>query len=108
MNLEDTGSFLKVPRKLAWSEIASSQLANGARLSVRQTVHLPEAEAPHRYCGGAVHRVLPCPGLLLSDLYAAWSMGIEPAVFLEFATCPTKENGWGPFAPHGTTERQRI
>ena len=88
MTLEEIGNFLKIPRELPWSEIASAHLA-------KWRPPISEAEGAPAGSRGAtpvlrwlLHRALPCPGLLLSDLYAAWSMGINPADFVSLFDVP--------------------
>lgn len=77
MSLKEIVRYLKLPQEAPWSGIAFANIARwrppisesgGTRAGARGTT------ATLRWL---LHQVLPCPGLLLSDQYAAWSLGIE-------------------------------
>lgn len=77
-----------MPSDVAWSEISAVQLAQW-RPPISEAGDTPVgSRGPTSVLRWLLHRVLPCPGLLLSDLYAAWSIGIEPAGFAELCDAP--------------------
>ncbi|UCI07215.1 hypothetical protein [Mesorhizobium sp. B1-1-8] len=81
MNLQEISDFLAVPRDQAWSEIAVGQIAKW-RPPINEAGNAPAgSRGVTPVLRWLLHQVLPCPGLLLSDLYAAWSLGIEPKSF---------------------------
>lgn len=93
MSLNEIGRFLKIPSTLPWSEIASAQLAKW-RPPISEAGDAPAgSRGATPVLRWLLHRVLPCPGLLVSDLYAAWSMGIEPADFAKLCDVPS-EREW--------------
>jgi hypothetical protein len=78
MSLQEIAKFLAIPTDAPWSQIAMEQLARW-RPPINEAGDVPaSSRGATPVLRWLLHRVLPCPGLLLSDLYAAWSIGIEP------------------------------
>jgi hypothetical protein len=87
-SLKDIEKLLVLPKGVKWIDRAQEEIRN-ARPPVNQT----ETGAPEEPRGSSYivrwlcHRALPFPGLFLSDLYAAWAIGISLKKFRAIADC---------------------
>jgi hypothetical protein len=81
-SLEAIESFLRLPKSAVWAERAREELR-----AARPPVSQQEACTPDERRGFAqiirwmCHRALPYPGMLFSDLYAAWALGLSIDTF---------------------------
>lgn len=77
-SLAEIERFVGPPKEVDWAEIASAQLLNA-----RPPISEPGGQS-HGARGATpvlrwlLQRALPYPGLFISDLYAAWALGIDP------------------------------
>jgi hypothetical protein len=82
ISLVDIESLLVLPKDAAWTERAQEELR-----SARPPVSQKDEEVTELVCGPSqfirwmCHRALPFPGMLLSDLYAAWALGFSIEAF---------------------------
>jgi hypothetical protein len=87
-SLEDIEKLLVLPEKVTWVDRAREEIRNA-----RPPVNQAEAGTAEEPRGSSYtvrwlcHRALPFPGLFLSDLYAAWALGISLKEFKEVADC---------------------
>jgi hypothetical protein len=73
--------WLALPAQQLWSEAARSEL-RAARAPVSQVDDEGlDPFGPSQIVRWLCHRALPYPGMLLSDLYAAWALGISADEF---------------------------
>jgi hypothetical protein len=93
MNLKEIRDFLALPGASTWSEMAAVQLAKWRPPIGEAGDARPGSRGATPVLRWLLHHVLPCPGLLLSDLYAAWSIGIEPTDFSRMCEMPN-EREW--------------
>jgi hypothetical protein len=75
-SLADIETLLRIPSDSVWAERAKEELQ-----SARPPVNEKDPSSPEMIRGSAqlirwlCHRALPYPGMLMSDLFAAWSLG---------------------------------
>lgn len=77
MSLEETAAFLGLSRGSAWSDIAYTSIARWRPPIGEPGPARAGARGATAVLRWLLHQVLPCPGLLVSNRYAAWSLGIE-------------------------------
>jgi hypothetical protein len=84
-SLEELEELLCLPEDRVWTERAKEEL-RAARPPVTQNESaVPEPCGPSQAIRWMCHRALPFPGMLLSDLYAAWALGVSVEVFKNMA-----------------------
>jgi hypothetical protein len=86
MSLEETAAYLTLPKDPAWSDIAFASIARWRPPISEVGTARAGARGATAVLRWLLHQVLPCPGLLVSNRYAAWSLGIELDGFEEAAT----------------------
>ena len=85
VSLAEVAKWLSLPERAAWSEKAHEDL-RGARPPVTQPGHDDMVSCgPSQMVRWMCHRALAFPGLLFSDLYAAWALGVSLETFQRFA-----------------------
>lgn len=93
-SLTELATLLDLSDDHAWSERAKEDL-RAARPPVTQA---DDAESqpcgPSQVIRWLCHRALPFPGMLLSDLYAAWAIGVSLEVFQKMAMAPLDTSDW--------------
>lgn len=78
VSLAELERFLNVPREHAWSEIAIDHIARARPpLGEPGSGSLEGARGVTPVLRWLLQRILPYSGLLLSDLYASWTLGIR-------------------------------
>ncbi|MER9222978.1 hypothetical protein NKI48_29605 [Mesorhizobium sp. M0644] len=77
MSLEETAAYLTLPKDPAWSDIAFASIARWRPPISEPGTARAGARGTTAILRWLLHQVLPCPGLLVSNRYAAWSLGIE-------------------------------
>lgn len=77
MSLEETAAYLTLPKDPAWSDIAFASIARWRPPISEPGTARAGARGTTAILKWLLHQVLPCPGLLVSNRYAAWSLGIE-------------------------------
>ncbi|MGZ2382847.1 hypothetical protein [Rhizobium brockwellii] len=78
LSLAELERYLKVPTESAWSEIAAERVAR-ARPPIGEptTGSLEGTRGTTPILRWLLQRIIPYSGLLLSDLYASWTLGLE-------------------------------
>ncbi|WP_420135047.1 hypothetical protein [Rhodopseudomonas sp.] len=78
LSLEELENLLSIPSEKDWTANAKTEL-RAARAPISQLDEQTEDPfGPTQALRWLCHRALPYPGLVLSDLYAAWALGISP------------------------------
>jgi len=77
MSLKETAEYLVLPAAPPWSDIAFAGAARWRPPISEPSAARPGARGTTATLRWLLHQVLPCPGLLISSRYAAWSLGIE-------------------------------
>lgn len=98
VSLEDLAGFLCLSADQVWTERAKEEL-RGARPPVSQKDGSgQEPCGPTQVIRWMCHRALPFPGMFLSDLYAAWALGMTVEAFQKMAEIATaKEKPEAPW-----------
>jgi hypothetical protein len=92
-SLVELETLLDLPLERVWTDTAKEGL-RASRPPVSQKGDKSiEPCGPSQVVRWLCHRALPFPGLLLSDLYAAWALGISLKTFKEMVTLPP-ETEW--------------
>jgi hypothetical protein len=96
LSLAEIMQFLAYPSTTAWSDRVSAALRSARPPVSEETPGTQIEKSPAREStvpsGPALlirwllHEALPFPGLFLSDLYAAWTLGVTPESFAALAT----------------------
>lgn len=83
MSLDETAAYLMMPTDTPWTEIAFANIARWRPPISEPGQVKPGARGATAILRWLLHQVLPCPGLLVSAQYAAWSLGVEVDGFEE-------------------------
>ena len=77
-SLDEVKRFVAPPAQLAWTSLATEHIGR-ARPPVGEpeTVHGEGTRGATPILRWLLHRALSYPGLFVSDLYAAWALGVE-------------------------------
>jgi hypothetical protein len=87
-SLKDIEKLLALPEEVTWADRAREEIRNA-----RPPVNQAESGTPEEPRGSSYtvrwlcHCALAFPGLFLSDLYAAWALGISLSEFRAIADC---------------------
>jgi hypothetical protein len=93
VSLDELKDLLGLPEDKLWTEQAKEELRN-ARPPVSQKENPgPEPCGPPQIIRWLCHRALPFPGMFLSDLYAAWTLGLSLEAFKDLAAVATDSSG---------------
>jgi hypothetical protein len=76
MSLEETATYLGLPTA-PWSHHAFASMTRWSPPISEPSAGRASARGMTAVLRWLLHQVLPCPGLLVSPHYAAWSLGIE-------------------------------
>jgi hypothetical protein len=78
VSLAELNRYLKVPTECAWSEIAFENIARAQPpLGEPATSTVEGVRGATPVLRWLLQRIIPYSGLLLSDLYASWALGIQ-------------------------------
>jgi hypothetical protein len=93
-SLEEIETFLRLPNGTVWANRAKEELRS-ARPPVDQKEErtAEQPRGPSHIIRWMCHRALPYPGMLLSDIYAAWALGISIEAFRSMAAL-RPDTGW--------------
>jgi hypothetical protein len=85
-SIVDIENLLRMPTEPVWTDLAREEL-HGARAPVNHKAGgaMEPTRGPSQIVRWLCHRALPFPGLLFSDLYAAWAIGLSLASFRALA-----------------------
>lgn len=79
-SLSEIQRFLAPPAEAPWETIAAEHITRArAPVGEPESTHHDGTRGVTPVLRWLLHRALPYPGLFISDLHAAWTLGIEPA-----------------------------
>lgn len=97
VSLEELGGLLFLPREKVWTEQAQEELRSARPPVSQKDDASPEPCGPSQIIRWLCHRALPIPGMFLSDLYAAWTLGLSVETFNKLASiaeASSAQTGW--------------